>query len=139
MNRVVRYLLIALAVLVLAAPLAQAEGWSLGKLNPFGKSSSTSKSKKKSSWAKPSFKLPRWKTPAPIKKVNQSTTRMASKTWDTLTFWDNDKKPAKRWESGASYTNAKSEKKGNWLTNLFTVEDKKPGTPGEFLRQPRPE
>lgn len=138
MKKAVCWMAVCLTALVLAAPAAQAEGWSLSKLNPFAKSSSSSK--KKSSSLKPTFKLPKWKTPAPIKKVNRSTTRMASKTWDTLTFWDNDKKPANSWGGGAKPYKRKKEEKSSWISNLFTAKDEsKPKTPGEFLSGKRPE
>jgi hypothetical protein len=136
-NKLLRWLAVGVVAVVCAAPAAQAEGWSLSKLNPFAKS--TSSSKKKKSTAKPSFKLPKWKTPAPIQKVNQSTTRMAAKTWDTLTFWDNGKKSKNSWGGGAKPYKRKQVEKESWLDNLFTAKEEKPKTPNEFLSGKRPE
>jgi len=135
-NKSLRWLAVGLVALMCAAPAVQAEGWSLKKLNPFAKS--TSSSKKKSA-AKPTWKLPKWKTPAPIQKVNRSTTRMAAKTWDSLTFWDNKKEPKSTWASGAKPYKRKEVEKESWLDNLFTAKEEKPKTPNEFLSQPRPE
>lgn len=138
MSKATCWTLVCLVTLLLVAPDAQAEGWSLNKLNPFAKSSASSKKKKSSGLT--SWKLPKLRTPAPIQKVNRSTTRMASKTWDTLTFWDNDKKPSTTpWTSGAKPYKRASEKKESWLSSLFTAKDEKPKTPNDFLRQKRPE
>lgn len=137
MNKSLRWLAVGVVAVVCAAPAVQAEGWSLKKLNPFAKSASSSK---KRSTAKPSWKLPKWKTPAPIKKVNQSTTKMAVKTWDTLTFWDNGKSSKKNaWGTGAKPYKRREVEKESWLDNLFTAKEEKPKTPNEFLSKRRPE
>jgi len=124
-------------VLCLVASAAQAEGWSWNKLNPFAKSSASGKKKKSSSSI---WKMPKLQTPAPIQKVNRSTTRMASKTWDTLTFWDNEETSSSTpWGGGAKPYKRKSEEKESWLGSLFSAKDERPKTPNDFLRQKRPE
>jgi hypothetical protein len=137
-KKAVCWTLVCLMALSLAAPAAQGEGWSLKKLNPFAKSTASSKKKKSSGLT--SWKMPKLRTPAPIQKVNQSTTRMASKTWDTLTFWDNEPAPSKNaWGSGAKPYKRKTEEKESWLGSLFSTKDEKPKDPNDFLRQKRPE
>lgn len=130
------------ALLVTGSALAS-EGWSLSKLVPFQKSSSSSRTRatvsdNNSSW----FHLPTWgqkaasksssREPSTLDKIGQGTKKTWDKTVDLLTPWDNTSKK----------THKKTPKKPAWYSSWIPQKKKKPRevqTVKDFLGQPRPE
>jgi hypothetical protein len=135
--------------------LASARGWAETKsgfsLNPFAKASD-------SKTASSGFKLPSLWPASSEKPVNKRSTEpsawdkftgetksMWNKTTDTLTFWDNDKKPAKKAPDSIynrfGIKKKKEEKKYFW-SDWFAGQEEEPQRPrtvGEFLNQDKPQ
>ncbi len=143
MIRRCRLALAATSALLVAGSVSAADSWSLSKLVPFQKSSSSSRARatvsdNNSSW----LHLPTWgqkpsskahsREPSTLDKLGQGTKRTWDKTVDLLTPWDNPpKKPAK-----------KTPKKPAWYSSWIPQKKSKPKearTVKDFLGQPRPE
>lgn len=150
------------AIACLAFTLASAHSWAETKsgfnLNPFAKSSDSTKSASSSSKSSSGFKLPSlWSSsegkkvkkrspePSAWDKFSSGTKSVFQKTTDALTFWDNDKSSgkSKTYDSpGHRYGLKKEEeKKKSIFSNWFSSEEekpKKPKTVPEFLKQDKP-
>jgi hypothetical protein len=151
------------AIACLAFTLASAHSWAETKsgfsLNPFAKSSDSTKSASSSSKSSSGFKLPSMWSSSEGKKVKKRSTEpsawdkfsngtksMVQKTTDALTFWDNDKTSGKSKAHdsvGSRYgVKKKEEEKKSFFSNWFSSEEekpKKPKTVPEFLKQDRPQ
>ena len=145
---------LSVVFLVVCATSAQADGWSLSKLNPFAKKPTTpartwNTPKKESSsfWKLPSFKMPGYNPVPKRRPTNQPSTwskigtgakNMYNKTVDVLTPWDNKPKPR---TACSSYTRAPKKKSffslPDWLKPAPEPKRPKPTVSG-FLSQPRP-
>lgn len=153
MNLTRSTVLVACVVFALASTRSWAETKSGFSLNPFAKSTSTSKSTSSSS----GFKLPSLWPASDQKKVTKRSTEPSTwdkftaeskaafnKTTDAITFWDNDK-PAKKTHAsvGSRYgVKKKEEEKKSFFSNWFSGKDeepKRPKTVSEFLNQDKPQ
>jgi hypothetical protein len=145
---------VASLVAISFASIASAEdGWSMSKLNPFKKASSSKRAHAQVSdesrgigW--PRMSLPgasskpastkRKSEPSTLAKVNKSTKDFFGKSKEVLMPWT--KKPKKAPTHSSSST--KSAPKKSFLTSWMSPkkeEEKKPQTVTDFLKQDRPE
>lgn len=151
MNQTRWTLVVACVVFALASARSSAETKSGFNLNPFAKASD-SKS------ASSGFKLPSLWTTADQKPVHKRPTEpsawdkftseskaMFDKTADTLTFWDNDKKSAKKAPQSVRSrygVKKKEEEKKSFWSGWFSNQEEEPGRPrtvSEFLNQDKPQ
>ena len=144
--------LAGLVAMACAGTAAATEGWSLSKLNPFQKSSSSKRvhgsvSDEKSKSVLPSMSLPglgskshkpaHSSEPSTLSKMNQGTKDFFGKTKDVLMPWSkSSKKPAARPVSSKK-TAAKTPWYKSWIPQKKKVE-KKPMTVSDFIGQDRP-
>ena len=149
-------------VACLAFTLASAHSWAETKsgfsLNPFAKSSDSTKAASSSSKSSSGFKLPsiwsaseekkvkrRSPEPSAWDKFSSGTKSMFQKTTDTLTFWDNDKTAGKSKSHDSvrdRYGVKKKQEEKSFFSNWFSSEEekpKKPKTVSEFLKQDKPQ
>ena len=141
-------LLLALALLLAAAPARAERSWSIPNLLPFGKkdAQSTAKPPAKTSAGVSRF-WPRWSLtpsmPSALTKFNNSTKRMLSKTKDMLTPGSSrSRKTAANGSRGRSAAAAsrKSTKKKPFFTSLFQRKEpsRPPETVSEYMALERP-
>lgn len=142
---------VACVVFALASARSGAETKSGFSLNPFAKSS-------ESKSASSGFKLPSLWPASEQKPVNKrpaepsawdkftgETKAMFDKTTDTLTFWDKDKKPAKKAPDSVRNrygVKKKVEEKKPFWSSWFSGQDEEPHRPrtvSEFLNQDKPQ
>ena len=141
MNRTRSILLgLSLALLFATRGFSADEGWSLSKLNPFSKTSSTKSSPPEprnfNSSAKPSF---RKTEPSTMDKISSGTKSMVNKTKTALTPGGSKvakPKPA----ANTVQTKSKDGQKKSWVPSWLSKkeEPKTARTVPEFLNQPRP-
>lgn len=137
-----RSILVGLSMTLLFATLGFSadEGWSLSKLNPFSKTSSTKSSppqaKNFNSSAKPSY---RKTEPSTMDKISSGTKNMVSKTKTALTPGGGKTAKAKP-AANTVQTKSKDGQKKSWVPSWLSKkeEPKKAQTIPEFLNQPRP-
>ncbi len=153
MNLTRSTVLVACVVFALASARSWAETKSGFSLNPFAKSTASTKPKTASS----GFKLPSLWPASEQKKVKKRPTEpstwdkftneskaMLDKTTDAITFWDNDKPAAKPKTSDGvrnRYNVKKKEEKKSFFSGWFSSaeeEPKRPRTVSEFLNQEKP-
>ncbi len=139
-----RLALATVSVLLVTGSVLASDGWSLSKLIPFQKSSSSGRARatvsdSNSSW----LQLPNWgqksasksrsREPSTLDKLSHGTKKTWDKTVDLLNPWDgNSKKSAAK----------KSTKKQSWFSSWMPQKKSKPKevqTVKDFLGQPRPE
>lgn len=134
--------------------LASARGWAETKSghswNPFAKGAdskaASSGFKLPSLWPASEQKPVKRRPPEPSAwdKFTGETKSMWDKTTDTLTFWDNDKKPAKKAPSSVRSRYGlpkKEEEKKYFWSNWFSGQEEEPQRPrtvSEFLNQDKP-
>ncbi len=142
-----RLALAAASALLVTSSVLASDGWSVSKLVPFQKSSSSSGARAtvsdtNSSW----LHLPTWgqkpasksqsREPSTLDKLSQGTKKTWDKTVDLLTPWDNQPKKS------SAKSSKKSSKKSSWYSSWIPQKKSKPKearTVKDFLGQPRPE
>lgn len=145
----------SLVLIAFASVAAAEDGWSLSKLNPFRKSSSSTSNKRarakvsdeSSSWKWPS--LPSWGSKSPstkrknepstLSKMNKGTKNLMTKTKDTLMPWSKSSKSTPT--RSASATKKDKEKKSTFASWFPSKEEEKKPTKTvvDFLGEKRPE
>ncbi len=162
-NRRLSILIITVIVIGLTAPSRADDGWSLSKLNPFKKKTSTSSrthasvsddGSKASGF--PHVAMPDWgaashasraRTPKPRKKpstmtkLNQSTKDFLGKTKDVLMPWSSSSKSSSsKKKKSRTRSTSRSKKKTSFLTSWLPKKEPKPKpkTLKSFLGQRRP-
>lgn len=134
MNRT-RLILVGTCLVFLFSTVGMAadESWSLSKLNPFSKSSST-KTTPRSNGRKAA-------PPSTWEKVSSGTKNALTKTNETINPWAK-KSPAttKRTANKQPANRPKATEKKSLLGSIWPAkeEPKKPATVSEFLSQPKP-
>lgn len=137
---------------------ANAEGWSMSKLNPFAKDGSAKPKTSRvsdsdsKSWSLP--KLPSWSStkPAPaarksepstIGKVTSGTKSMLSKTKETLTPWDDSPSKSKKRSPSSRTASSRQPKKSkgflpsSWFADSKPSKSSEPRSVTDFIGQQR--
>jgi hypothetical protein len=127
-----RILPACLVLALLAGGLeASAEGWSLGGLSPFGKSTQPQKTPTKTSK----------KEPSSLEKLSSGTKKLFTQVGDTLTLKKKpaQKKPINPYASSIrSGSTSQQPQKKSWFGSLLQPkEPKKQMTPTDWIGQPR--
>jgi hypothetical protein len=128
-----RSILVGACLLLMFASLgiSDDQSWSLSKLNPFSKTTST---KPKTIERKPA-------PPSTWGKVSSGTKNSLTKTNETINPWAKKSSPTtSRTSSKQPANQPKAAEKKSFLSSMWPAkeEPKKPKTVSEFLAQPKP-
>ena len=131
MNRTRSILVGACLLLTFAAlGIADDQSWSLSKLNPFSKTTST----------KPMTNGRKATPPSTLDKVSSGTKKVLAKTNETINPWAKKSSPTTSRTSNKQPANRpKAAEKKSFLSSMWPAkEEPKPKTVSEFLAQPKP-
>jgi hypothetical protein len=151
-NRRCWMVLATLTVMALAGTVMADEGWSLSKLNPFKKSTTSARARgsvsddhssglsKYSLTGSKSSSTKKSSQPSTLSKWNQNTKEFFGKTKDTLMPWSKSDTKKAAAHPVSTKKKAKAAEKTPWYKAWWPHEEpKKPKTVSEFIGQERPE